>query len=73
MPQRLFKNDFINFLWSQKVAGGHRPQRSAAVGVLTNRNMGEQNSIFKQLLRKYKEFSVVFINQNKPKYRNLNF
>jgi hypothetical protein len=30
---------------------GHRPQRSAAVGVLTNRNMGEQNSIFKKLLR----------------------
>jgi hypothetical protein len=32
MPQRLFKNDFINFLWSQKVAGGHRPQRSAIWG-----------------------------------------
>jgi len=34
-----------------KVAGGHRPQRNAAVGVPANRNMVDGNFIFRQLLR----------------------
>ena len=48
--QKLSKNDFQERLIIKSGRCGHRPRRSAEVGVHTNLEMGDENSIFKKLL-----------------------
>lgn len=57
LPWRPSKNDFINFLWSLKVASGIQlANGTAAVGVSTNSNMVNENFIFRQLVSKTQYF-----------------